>query len=59
MLVAGPNDDIEALKDEVMEDMADIFSSVDRSGKHSVAAPVLCWCGLGWAGPFLHAVNIL
>ena len=33
MLVAGPNDDIEALKDEVMEDMADIFSSVDRSGK--------------------------
>lgn len=32
MLVAGPNDDIEALKDEVMEDMADIFSSVDRSG---------------------------
>lgn len=32
MLVAGPNDDIQALKDEVMEDMADIFSSVDRSG---------------------------
>lgn len=33
MLVAGLNDDIQALKDEVMEDMADIFSSVDRSGK--------------------------
>jgi len=33
MLVAGPNDDIEVLKAEVMEDMKDIFGSVDRSGK--------------------------
>ena len=32
MLVVTPDDDIEALKAEVMEDMADIFSSVDRSG---------------------------
>lgn len=33
MLVAGPGDDIEVLKAEVMEDMKDIFGSVDRSGK--------------------------
>ena len=32
MLVAGPTDDIDALKAEVMEDMKDIFGSVDRSG---------------------------
>lgn len=34
MLVAGPNDDVEVLKAEVMEDMKDIFGSVDRSGQH-------------------------
>ena len=34
MLVAGPNDDVEVLKAEVMEDMKDIFGSVDRSGHH-------------------------
>ena len=33
MLVAGPDDDSEVLKAEVMEDMKDIFGSVDRSGK--------------------------
>ncbi|KAL0036218.1 hypothetical protein WJX79_008552 [Trebouxia sp. C0005] len=33
MLVAGPNDDVEVLKAEVMEDMKDIFGSVDRSGE--------------------------
>lgn len=33
MLVAGPADDIEVLKAEVMEDMKDIFGSVDRSGE--------------------------
>ena len=33
MLVAQPGDDVEALKAEVMEDMKDIFGSVDRSGK--------------------------
>lgn len=33
MLVAGPTDDIEVLKAEVMEDMKDIFGSVDRSGE--------------------------
>ena len=33
MLVAQPNDDIEVLKAEVMEDMKDIFGSVDRSGQ--------------------------
>ena len=32
LLVAGKDDDIETLKQEVMEDMHDIFSSVDRSG---------------------------
>lgn len=35
MLVAGPNDDVEVLKAEVMEDMKDIFGSVDRSGDSS------------------------
>ena len=34
MLVAGPNDDVEVLKAEVMEDMKDIFGSVDRSGHY-------------------------
>ena len=33
MLVAGPTDDIDVLKAEVMEDMKDIFGSVDRSGE--------------------------
>ena len=33
LLVVGPDDDVEALKSEVMEDMQDIFSSVDRSGE--------------------------
>ncbi len=32
MLIVGPDDDVDALKDEAMEDMQDIFSSVDRSG---------------------------
>jgi len=29
---AGPDDDVEDLKDAVMEDMQDIFSSVDKTG---------------------------
>ena len=33
LLVVRPDDDLEALKAEVMEDMQDIFASVDRSGK--------------------------
>ena len=33
LFVAGPDDDLEALKDEVMEDMQDIFSSVDKTGE--------------------------
>lgn len=32
LLVVGPGDDVELLKDEVMSDMADIFSSVDKGG---------------------------
>jgi len=32
MYVVGPNDDAELLKEEVMADMQDIFSSVDRGG---------------------------
>lgn len=32
LYVLGSEDDVEALKEEVMEDMQDIFSSVDRSG---------------------------
>ena len=35
MLVARKDDDIETLKEEVMEDMQDIFASVDRSGAAS------------------------
>lgn len=30
--VVGPGDDVELLKEEVMSDMADIFSSVDKGG---------------------------
>eukprot|EP00884_Botryococcus_braunii_P012838 jgi/Botrbrau1/21555/Bobra.174_2s0055.2 len=33
LLVVGPDDDVEVLKAEVMADMQDIFSSVDRSGE--------------------------
>ena len=32
LYVLGPDDDVDDLKDAVMEDMQDIFSSVDRSG---------------------------
>ncbi len=32
LYVCGPDDDVEALKEEVMEDMTDIFSSVDKTG---------------------------
>lgn len=32
MLVARKDDDMDALREEVMEDMQDIFASVDRSG---------------------------
>ena len=32
LLVAGKGDDVDTLKEEVMEDMHDIFQSVDRSG---------------------------
>lgn len=32
LLVVGKDDDIEALKEEAMQDMEDIFKSVDRSG---------------------------
>ena len=37
MLVVGKGDDVEDLKEEVMEDMQDIFSSVDRSGAYPCA----------------------
>ncbi|GAB4816828.1 hypothetical protein N2152v2_003874 [Parachlorella kessleri] len=33
LYVCGPDDDVEALKEEVMEDMTDIFSSVDKTGE--------------------------
>lgn len=32
LLVPGKDDDLEALKEEAMQDMEDIFKSVDRSG---------------------------
>lgn len=34
MLVVQPNDNLDLLKEEVMADMQDIFSSVDRGGAH-------------------------
>lgn len=34
LYVAGPDDDLEAIKEEVMEDMTDIFSSVDKTGEN-------------------------
>ncbi len=40
MLVVRPDDDLEALKAEVMEDMQDIFASVDRSGAPFSTRPV-------------------
>ena len=33
LYVVGEDDDVEAIKDEVMEDMQDIFSSVDKTGE--------------------------
>jgi len=33
LLVCGPRDDIEALKDEIMQDFASILSKVDKSGE--------------------------
>lgn len=33
LFVVGEDDDVEAIKDEVMEDMQDIFSSVDKTGE--------------------------
>ncbi len=35
LLVLGKDDDVNVLKEEVMEDMQDIFSSVDRSGERA------------------------
>ncbi len=32
LLIVGPGDDLDALKAEAMEDMTDIFASVDRTG---------------------------
>lgn len=32
LYVVGPDDDVEAIKEEVMEDMTDIFASVDKTG---------------------------
>ena len=32
LYVLGPGDDLEDLKDAVMEDMQDIFASVDKTG---------------------------
>ena len=45
LLVLGKGDDVDTLKEEVMEDMHDIFSSVDRSGAHHAAH-----CGLSRVG---------
>lgn len=55
MLVAGPDDDIDELKEEVMQDIEDIFSSVDRSGArarpcaHPTAQGPSCSAGVGRA----------
>lgn len=45
LLVVGPGDDVALLKEEVMSDMADIFSSVDKGGACSRAP---CQCGSCW-----------
>ena len=37
LLVVGPGDDVQLLKEEVMSDMADIFSSVDKGGACCIA----------------------
>ena len=60
LLVASKDDSLEDLKDEVMQDIVDIFSSVDRSGALQLPCPTalaqlsmqsLCRaCGLGGAG---------
>ena len=44
LLVPGKDDDLEALKEEAMQDMEDIFKSVDRSGApaSSLLLPHLC-----------------
>ncbi len=36
LLVAGKDDSLEELREEVMQDIEDIFSSVDRSGARAV-----------------------
>lgn len=33
LFVVGPDDDVEALKEEVMEDMSNVFDSVDKTGE--------------------------
>jgi translation initiation factor 5B len=47
MLVLGKDDDLEALKDEAMQDMEDIFKSVDRSGELRACPP----CSSPWMQP--------
>ncbi len=43
LYVVGAEDDVEAIKEEVMEDMTDIFSSVDKSGEHAEHAAPAVW----------------
>ena len=38
LLVAGKDDSLEELREEVMQDIEDIFSSVDRSGARAASA---------------------
>jgi hypothetical protein len=47
LLVVGPGDDVALLKEEVMSDMADIFSSVDKGGACCGAVHCLLCC-FGW-----------
>ena len=46
--MVGPGDNLEELKEEVMADMADIFSSVDKGGGSSPPLPAPC-SPLPWA----------
>lgn len=51
LLVVGPGDDVALLKEEVMSDMADIFSSVDKGGAccNMSCQHGFCWpCWLMW-----------
>lgn len=56
LLVVGEDDDVETLKLEVVQDMKNIFSSVDRSGElfRQAAASALHYQASSTNSPELH-----